>query len=235
MASASIIKCILTCSTCKNINLLYPCSERIYYPPNLYLTLIWFFQDCFNKIQKVHAKKKKKWQHKVIWFFIPKKGIFNHNLSHKPSAGVIGSCRHRVKERIRLNATRLGVVGDGTHKTSWRKWGLYLCHGRPHMTTCGGLGGSRQPPHTFQLHLGSHKVRTRSRPPCTILSQASVWKGKIFNSWRGTWVIQILSPRPEAKPCQGETPLNTPTQCDFAGLLRVQSWVSSTRLEQQIW
>lgn len=117
-------------------------------------------------------------QSNVEDFFIPKKGIFNHNLSHKPSTGKSAATKDKCQERIRLRCDSGTGGGLQDSQDELPEVGAVPYHGRPHLTTLGSLRGSTQPPHSFQLHLGSHKVRTHNQPTYSAVSEASVWKGK---------------------------------------------------------
>lgn len=143
-------------------------------------------------MQRDHSKRRKsncntKYPER---FFIPKKGIFNHNLSHKPSTGKSEAVKDEVPRReLGWSAAQVQPVGYRTHKTSCRKWVLYLYHGRPHLTTCSSLRGSRQPPHTFQLHLRATKYAHIISQRIKLYQKHQYEKGKIFSSW---WVTCYL-------------------------------------------
>lgn len=141
--------------------------------------MIFFLGFIFTKSRKSMAKEEREIAtlSNLRDFFIPQKIILNHNLSHKPAASKSEAAK--VKAARREQGAEVGSGSGLEHfQDELPEVRLHLYHGRPHLTTWSSLRGSRQPPHTFQLHLGSHKVRTHHQPTYKSVSAASMWKGE---------------------------------------------------------
>lgn len=88
-------------------------------------------------------------------------------------------------------------TGARAHRTSWRKWALYPYPAPAWPPAAAGeeAGNPRTSPAASQQPQTTQASSDRAR----VLSEASVWRGKIFKSWWVTCVIQILSPSSEAR------------------------------------
>lgn len=142
------------------------------------MTLRFFFlRTHFYTIKSPRPKKNKKLQHKVIL------KIFFQNLRREflTTTLVINLQQANQKQRKIKDQERFGLkchLGSGAESH----------HSGDKLTEVGTVPLSwppppdhleqpqrkQTPPHTFQLHLGSHKVRTHNQPTYKTISEASM-------------------------------------------------------------
>lgn len=138
---------------------------------------------CFCKIQKVNTKeqkKKKKLATQRICedFFIPKKGIFNHNLSHRPATGRSETVKDNmaIENLVDVRGVQARVPG-----LTGQAGGSGRCTLIPPPPDHLRQPGRKQAtPAHLQLQLSSHKLRRRPLIAPGSIRGIGV-KGKIFN------------------------------------------------------